>query len=406
LLLPFTLLLSFLFLGKSFADFPPLAIVGCASVIGGFAIGMFSDIAKMSTSTLGLALGVGSSLTTAIESVVVKMFVGAKAKQTGEGMIQMVWMSNVISIALYVPIMFISGEWREPAIQALITPARVIQDGAAHDSFLATCMLTGVFSFLLTLATFLQISVTSPTTHMIVTAARGVALSAFAVWLIPNESMTQGKVWSMAFILGGSAIYGWAEDRAMVAKQSGYAPMKGHKSGGWNVDRKTVRMLAAALAFVSVGWLWGSATHDGLWWTPEITPPVYDVAEHTDLFKAVGTPVSYDLTTPPGTGCEAIVDALRVELLKAYTPLFEGLRYVNIWGYLETDNKGDAAIWIAQQILLAELGIETMVACRFASGNWGDQLCDMVNFRKRLEEHRDHAAIVMAGGGNFNECVV
>jgi hypothetical protein len=31
---------------------------------------------------------------------------------------------------------------------------------------------------------------------------------------------------------------------------------------------------------------------------------------------------------------------------------------------VETDNKGDAAIWTAQQMVMATLGIETMMACR------------------------------------------
>lgn len=31
------------------------------------------------------------------------------------------------------------------------------------------------------------------------------------------------------------------------------------------------------------------------------------------------------------------------------------------------------------------------------------QGCDMEKFRKGLEEHRPHSAIIMAGGGNFND---
>jgi UDP-N-acetylmuramyl pentapeptide phosphotransferase/UDP-N-acetylglucosamine-1-phosphate transferase len=55
---------------------------------------------------------------------------------------------------------------------------------------------------------------------MIVTAARGVAQSAIAVALLPHETIDKGRVASMVCILGGSALYGWAEDRAMVKREA------------------------------------------------------------------------------------------------------------------------------------------------------------------------------------------
>lgn len=76
------------------------------------------------------------------------------------------------------------------------------------------------------------------------------------------------------------------------------------------------------------------------------------------------TDVSYDLNSPPSTGCEDVVNDLQQRLIQAYTQRLKGIRYANIWGYLETENKGDAAIWSAQQMMLATLGIETMEACR------------------------------------------
>jgi GDP-fucose transporter C1 len=184
---------------------------------------MVSDMNKMLTSSRGLVLGVGSSMTTAIESIVVKRFVGAKAKETGEGVIQMVWMSNVIAIGLYIPVLLFSGELNDPAVQALFAFAKSDSSSlldSKNTSFLYTCTLTGLCSFLLTLATFLQIQITSPVTHMIVTAARGVAQSAIAVMLLPHETIDKGRVGSMVCILGGSALYGWAEDRAMSQREA------------------------------------------------------------------------------------------------------------------------------------------------------------------------------------------
>lgn len=56
--------------------------------------------------------------------------------------------------------------------------------------------------------------------------------------------------------------------------------------------------------------------------------------EAPDLFTRGPSPVSYDKTTPPGTGCEAIVAKSQALLIEAYTKYFQGIRYVNMWGYL------------------------------------------------------------------------
>jgi hypothetical protein len=74
--------------------------------------------------------------------------------------------------------------------------------------------------------------------------------------------------------------------------------------------------------------------------------------------------ISYDITTPPSIGCEDIVNDLQQKLIQAYSKSLKGVRYANIWGYLETENKGDAAIWSAQQMLMSVLGVEMMEACR------------------------------------------
>lgn len=75
-------------------------------------------------------------------------------------------------------------------------------------------------------------------------------------------------------------------------------------------------------------------------------------------------PVSFDLSKPPTVGCEDVVSKLQLRLIEAYSQMLKGVRYVNLWGYLETENKGDAAIWVAQQMILTTLGITSDMACR------------------------------------------
>ncbi|KAF8539034.1 hypothetical protein BDD12DRAFT_738795 [Trichophaea hybrida] len=197
LLLPFSLILSYLILRPRPTN-PPLSLAGCGIIMLGFLCGMISDVSKMLTSYRGMVLGVGSSFTTAVESVVVKKFLG----KGDEGMWQLVFMSSSLQLVLYFPIIMASGELKAVAV---MTPD-------AWAAFIKAAAMTGLASFLLTLATFLQISVTSPTTHMIVTAARGVAQSGLAVAIL-GEKVTAGRMAGMVCILGGSMVYGIGKDR-------------------------------------------------------------------------------------------------------------------------------------------------------------------------------------------------
>jgi GDP-fucose transporter C1 len=190
---------------------PPVSLFGCALVMSGFAIGMTTDLHRMLTSTKGMLLGVGSSFTTAVESVVVKKFLG----KGDEGMWQLVWMSSFMQLFIYVPLLYVSGDM---ATLDSLRAAELANPSGLLQQFAKTAVLTGFANFCLTLATFLQISVTSPTTHMIVTAARGVAQSSLAV-IIFGESVTAGRVSSMICILGGSTIYGIGKDRVREKKE-------------------------------------------------------------------------------------------------------------------------------------------------------------------------------------------
>jgi GDP-fucose transporter C1 len=208
LLLPFTLFLSLLVL-RPRPYYPPISLVGCAMVMAGFGTGMLADYSQMLTSGKGVLLGVGSSFTTAVESVVVKRFLG----KSQEGMWQMVWMSNCMAVLFYIPLFPLSGE------MATMSNLFTVESIDIARQFLSSACLTGVSAFLLTIATFMQIEVTSPTTHMIVTAARGVAQSSLAVVLL-GELLTADRAGSMALILTGSAIYGWARDRYQQSKKA------------------------------------------------------------------------------------------------------------------------------------------------------------------------------------------
>lgn len=64
--------------------------------------------------------------------------------------------------------------------------------------------------------------------------------------------------------------------------------------------------------------------------TPPSTAPVDEAPEKSGQV----TFVSYDKTTPPTVGCEAIVHDLQHQIIEKYQVLLQGVRYANIWGYL------------------------------------------------------------------------
>lgn len=130
--------------------------------------------------------------------------------------------------------------------------------------------------------------------------------------------------------------------------------------------RITIAVVALLIAFTLVLFAHGSGLTPTLPSTEKIWPSSSSESSKSGTTNTIKD-ISYDLTTPPATGCEELVNDLQQRLIHAYQKRLAGVRYANIWGYLETGNKGDAAIWSAQQILLSMLGIETMEACRYVA---------------------------------------
>jgi GDP-fucose transporter C1 len=205
--------------------FPPFVLLGCLCVTFGFSAGTITDMSAALTQSRGLIFGALGSLATAADTVVVKRFLlrgGAKdesssksedgSRKTTQGVLQLSWQTSLLSLGLYMPILVLSGEhvllWKLLPSHPNTTAAQLVP----LSTFYRKALLSGLASTLLTIATFLQIDVTSPTTHMIVSAARGVAQSVLAVAIL-GEIATSGRALGMAFVLGGSALYGWARDK-------------------------------------------------------------------------------------------------------------------------------------------------------------------------------------------------
>ncbi|KAH8829234.1 hypothetical protein DL96DRAFT_1696115 [Flagelloscypha sp. PMI_526] len=229
LVLPFTVATSFFALNTrpSF-----LILVACAVVTLGFFIGVFLD--SVPVSALGIFFGVSSSMITAWHSVVIKKSLNVVS---GSALL-LSWYTNLLSAAVMIPIFLFAGEG--PAIARLLfnfegslsTEASVAQ----FRTFVYGSAITGSLGFLMSIASLLSIKVTSPITHMISSAVRGVAASLLGMWLF-HDIITTGRATSIAVILLGSFYYTWVKHQESQAAPSGNYEKLEHRQNNPNEPR-------------------------------------------------------------------------------------------------------------------------------------------------------------------------
>ncbi|KAH9937835.1 uncharacterized protein BXZ73DRAFT_44831 [Epithele typhae] len=213
MVLPFTVGTSFFLLHAR----PSLHILmACLVVTMGFFVGVFLD--GTSVSLVGISFGVVSSMITALHSVVIK-----KSLDVVHGSaLHLSWYTNLLSCVVLAPIIILAGEL--PGVMALLFGPDLSAPGelSTLSKFIYGSLITGVFGFLMSVASLMSIKVTSPITHMVSSAVRGVAAYALSVWLF-SDAVTQGRVSSVAIILLGSIWYTWIKHL-----ESQQAPPKGN----------------------------------------------------------------------------------------------------------------------------------------------------------------------------------
>ncbi|KAJ7247891.1 hypothetical protein B0H12DRAFT_733514 [Mycena haematopus] len=211
LVLPFTVATSFIMLHVRPSV---LILVSCAIVTAGFFCGVLLD--GIPISLVGVAFGVASSSITALASVVIKQSLPVVSGST----ILLSWYGNLLSAIVLAPIVLLAGEG--PGVVALLTgaPRIVVGDAAGAPSELKTflwgSLVTGSVGFLMSIAGLLSIKVTSPITHMISSAVRGVLQSLLAMWFF-QDVISGGRATSIAVVLGGSIYYTWVKHKEAEA---------------------------------------------------------------------------------------------------------------------------------------------------------------------------------------------
>lgn len=193
LLLPFTVLLSLYFFPST--RFAPLTVAGIALVILGFAGGIFVDLQQALSMNWGILLGVWSSFTTAVETVVLKQYTAANDTH----MLQLIYMSSLVAALTYSPLalLFEAGTWTADSAEK-------------HSLFLSHALLSSIVALILSFATWLQVKATSPVTHTVVAASRGVLQSLLAS-IAFAEALPFHRVVGTGLILGGTALYTYSK---------------------------------------------------------------------------------------------------------------------------------------------------------------------------------------------------
>lgn len=205
LVLPFTVLTSFIALHSR----PSLHIlVACAVVTLGFFIGVLLDGTPISL--VGVFFGVTSSAITASHSVVIKRSLDIVKGSA----LALSWYTNLLSAIVLLPLLLLIGEGPDVVklllgVDELLVKADVM---SPLTTFLWGSLITGVLGFMMSFASLLSIKVTSPITHMVSSAVRGVLASILGMWIF-HDIITGGRASSIAIILFGSLVYTWVKHK-------------------------------------------------------------------------------------------------------------------------------------------------------------------------------------------------
>ncbi|KAI8839513.1 hypothetical protein BJ741DRAFT_531114 [Chytriomyces cf. hyalinus JEL632] len=217
LVLPFTILMSWLFLGQKSSTW---VLISCAAVFTGFIVGTLMEDKDIVVSQIGIVFGIASSLTTAGHSIVIKHSYSVVRGNT----LDLVYYNNVMSLLLLTPVVLMSGEM-EMMLVLLVKKNKVgaVDSGAQLKALVFGGLVTGVFGFLINIAGFFQIKVTSPVTHMISSAFRGVLQTLLAVAFF-HDILTSSRIMSIAMILFGSCLYAWVSSQENAAASGALKP--------------------------------------------------------------------------------------------------------------------------------------------------------------------------------------
>eukprot|EP00126_Sphaerothecum_destruens_P000159 Sdes_comp10197_c0_seq1m1812 len=166
------------------------AISCCSLLIIGFVMGGEGEV---HFSLLGVCFGICSSLCSALNSIAVKKVL----PHVGGDSFKLTLYNNFNAIFILLPFIFLSGD-----IQNIIIAPQIFL-----WQFWSLLTLSGVFGFLMGIATYTEIKYTSPLSHNISGNTRNGVQSFMAPFIFPDEKMGLLKAAGILLCVGGAGLY-------------------------------------------------------------------------------------------------------------------------------------------------------------------------------------------------------
>jgi len=185
----FSIAVSYLAFGKKTSA---LSAVGCGVVVVGYVVATGGEV---NVSLQGLFFGCLSSLFVALNAIFVKQSLAV----VDDNQWVLMFYNNV-NAAIILPLIIYATE-----VEALVDAA----DAMASSSFFTMLLIVGSFGFLINIASFLQIKVTSPLTHNVSGTFKACVQTVIAALIFQNP--TTPFFW-LGFFLSmlGTSIYSYA----------------------------------------------------------------------------------------------------------------------------------------------------------------------------------------------------
>ena len=190
LTIPFTVILSKVFLNDRVSY---VSLIGCIFIVFGFyaTITLETGSRGMVFTPLGIGLGVASAFIAAYHSVVIKKSVDKTFSD-----IEMVYYSNLFFVIFGFPLaLFEDGNL-----------SNILSDGDLTRMFFLSSFVIGSISIVFNFAVIMQVKFTSPLTHMVSSAFRGVVQNLVCVAVL-KESFTGAKLIGTVLVLCGTLLY-------------------------------------------------------------------------------------------------------------------------------------------------------------------------------------------------------
>eukprot|EP00474_Spongospora_subterranea_P008785 CRZ09243.1 hypothetical protein [Spongospora subterranea] len=197
----FNVAFTYLLMGQSTST---RALATVAAVITGYIIGSSAELSMKELSVRGSVFGILASAFVSLYAINVKRVLPAVDNNKWTLMIY----NNVIASVLMLPLIVVFNE--VPVI--ISTPA--VYTLSFWLNFVA---ITGIFGFLINIATYAQIQATSPLTHNISGTAKSAFQSLMALIFLREPISIEGA-FGLFLVIIGSFLYGWVRDCEMSAK--------------------------------------------------------------------------------------------------------------------------------------------------------------------------------------------